>query len=98
VASTGRRHGGGFLLFDKIDHGALLSLVGQPVRAVQYVVGNPLFAVQMTRHNLAAGLEAPLRLLVSMCPGGNGATRSFAAPFAGPRLRAPADHGTLPCC
>jgi uncharacterized protein (DUF302 family) len=54
----------GFMLFGTQDHGALLSMVGQPARAVQYVLGNPLFAVQMTRHNVAAGLYVPLRLLV----------------------------------
>ena len=54
----------GFMLFGTMDHGALLSMAGKPVKAVQYVVGNPLFAVQMTRYNLAAGLYAPLRLLV----------------------------------
>ena len=33
-------------------------------KAIQYVLGNPLIAVQMTQHNLAAGLYAPLRVLV----------------------------------
>ena len=28
------------------------------------MVGNPLFAMQMTRYNLAAGLYAPLRVLI----------------------------------
>ena len=55
---------GGFMLFGTMDHGPLLSLSGKPARAVQYVIGNPLFAVQMTRHNVASGLYAPLRLLV----------------------------------
>jgi uncharacterized protein (DUF302 family) len=55
----------GLLLFGTTDHGAWLSLLrGQPARAVQYVLGNPLVAVRMTRHNVAAGLYAPLRLLV----------------------------------
>jgi uncharacterized protein (DUF302 family) len=54
----------GFVLFGTMDHGALLAMSGQPARVVQYVIGNPLFAVQMTRHNVAAGLYAPLRLLV----------------------------------
>jgi uncharacterized protein (DUF302 family) len=54
----------GFMLFGTFDHGALLSLSGKPARAVQYVVGNPLFAAQMTRYNIAAGLYAPLRLLI----------------------------------
>jgi uncharacterized protein (DUF302 family) len=54
----------GFMLFDTIDHGVILSIFGEKNKAVQYVVGNPLIAMQMTRHNLAAGLYAPLRVLV----------------------------------
>src|SRR5262245_53168875 len=51
----------GFMLFGKNNHGALLRLAGQKRKAVQYVVGNPLFAVRMTRHDVRAGLYAPLR-------------------------------------
>ena len=54
----------GFLLFGTNDHGSLLRLVGQKRKAVQYVVGNPLFALQMTQHDIRAGLYAPLRVLV----------------------------------
>jgi len=54
----------GFMLFGTIDHGSLLSLAGQQRKGVQYVLGNPLIAIEMTRHNLASGLYAPLRLLV----------------------------------
>lgn len=54
----------GFMLFDAIDHGALLALAGQSGRALQIVLGNPLFALEMTRHDLAAALYAPLRMLV----------------------------------
>ena len=54
----------GFLLFGTTDHGALLRIVGQKRKAVQYVVGNPLFALQMTQHDLRAGLYAPLRVLL----------------------------------
>ncbi len=56
----------GFVRFDRVtDHGSLLPLVGQSAgRAVQYVIGNPLIAVEMTRHNLAAGLYAPLRVIL----------------------------------
>jgi hypothetical protein len=39
----------GFMLFRTSDHGALLRLVGQKKKAIQYLVGNPLFAVQMTQ-------------------------------------------------
>jgi uncharacterized protein (DUF302 family) len=54
----------GFMLFGTNDHGALLRLAGQQRKAVQYVVGNPLFALQMTRHDIRASLYAPLRVLL----------------------------------
>jgi uncharacterized protein (DUF302 family) len=54
----------GLMLFGTNDHGALLRLAGQKRKAIQYIVGNPLFALQMTRHDVRAGLYAPLRLLI----------------------------------
>ena len=54
----------GFMLFATHHHGALLRLAGQRRKAVQYVVGNPLFALQMTQHDIRAGLYAPLRVLL----------------------------------
>ena len=54
----------GFMLFRTSDHGALLHLAGQKKRAIQYLVGNPLFAVQMTEHDIRASLYAPLRVLI----------------------------------
>src|SRR5262249_16228587 len=52
----------GFMLFGTTDHGSLLRLAGQKRKAIQYVVGNPLFALQMTQHDIRAGLYAPLRV------------------------------------
>ncbi len=46
------------------DHGSLLKIAGQTKKAVQYEIGNPLTASKMTRHRLAAGLYAPLRVLL----------------------------------
>jgi uncharacterized protein (DUF302 family) len=54
----------GFMLFATHNHGALLRLAGQKRKAVQYVVGNPLFAFQMTQHDIRASLYAPLRVLL----------------------------------
>jgi uncharacterized protein (DUF302 family) len=54
----------GFMLFATHDHGSLLGLVGPGRKALQYILGNPLFAVQMTRHAIAASLYAPLRVLL----------------------------------
>lgn len=46
------------------DHGALLEIVGHPRNAIQYEIGNPVTASKMTRHRLAAGLYAPLRVVL----------------------------------
>jgi homoserine O-acetyltransferase len=54
----------GIMLFGTQDHGLLLRFVGQKRKAVQYIVGNPLFAVEMTRHDIGASLYAPLRVLI----------------------------------
>jgi uncharacterized protein (DUF302 family) len=60
----------GFMLFRTSDHGALLRLAGQTRKAVQYLLGNPLFAIRMTQHDIRAGLYAPLRVLVYEDEGG----------------------------
>ena len=54
----------GLMLFRTSDHGSLLRLVGQKKKAIQYLVGNPLVAIQMTQHDLRASLYAPLRVLL----------------------------------
>jgi hypothetical protein len=48
----------GFMLFGTSNHGALLRLAGRKKKAIQYLVGNPLFAVEMTRHAIGASLYA----------------------------------------
>ena len=52
------------MLFATHNHGALLRLAGQRQKAIQYVVGNPLIALQMTQHDIRAGLYVPLRVLL----------------------------------
>lgn len=66
ITQTVEEHSGssGFTLFSKVDHGLLLSRRGKTSRAIQYTLGNPLLALQMTSHMLETGLYAPLRLLV----------------------------------
>ena len=51
-------------IFLSRDHGSLLRIAGDARKAVQYEIGNPLTASKMTRHQLAAGLYAPLRVLL----------------------------------
>jgi hypothetical protein len=59
-----RRHGPPLWLFLIRDHGALTAADGQVSKAKQYEIGNPLTAESMTRHVLAAGLYAPLRVIL----------------------------------
>jgi uncharacterized protein (DUF302 family) len=55
----------GLMIFDMQNHGALLAVVGQPAKkAKRYHIGNPLIAAQMTRHDIRAGLYAPLTVFV----------------------------------
>jgi uncharacterized protein (DUF302 family) len=50
-------------IFGQRDHGALLTIAGLTRRSIQYDIGNPLTASKMTRHQLSAGLYAPVRVL-----------------------------------
>ncbi len=50
-------------LFGTRDHGALVAGEGHAKKAIQFEIGNPLTAERMTRHHLAAGLYAPLRIV-----------------------------------
>ena len=51
-------------IFGERDHGALLQIAGKRRNALQYDIGNPLTASKMTRHQLAAALYAPLRVVL----------------------------------
>ncbi len=51
-------------LFETRDHGALVAAEGHARKAIQFEIGNPLTAERMTRHRLAAGLYAPLRVIL----------------------------------
>ena len=59
---SARRSGPKLWLFLTRDHGALTAADGLTSKAMQYDIGNPLTAERMTRHQLAAGLYAPLRV------------------------------------
>jgi hypothetical protein len=51
-------------MFLKRDNGALLEVIGRLGKALQYEIGNPHIVSKMTRHRLAAGLYAPLRVIL----------------------------------
>jgi uncharacterized protein (DUF302 family) len=54
----------GLILFRIDQHGYLLNVIGRPRKAKQYLIGNPMTATRMTRHDIRAALYAPLRVLV----------------------------------
>lgn len=60
----------GLMIFLMFDHGAALNMVGARRNAKQYLIGNPLTAIQMTEHDIRAALYAPLRVLVYEQKGG----------------------------
>ena len=53
-----------FTILSKIEPGALLRLSGKTSRAIQYVAGNPLLAIQMIEHAPEVALYAPLHFVV----------------------------------
>ena len=54
----------GFMRFLTVDHGAWLTRIGLKARARMYTIGNPLIAQTMLKHDTAAGLNVPVRLMI----------------------------------
>lgn len=59
-------------IFKVRDHGALLKIVGNARNALQYDIGNPVTASLMTRHQLAAALYPPIRVVLYENDAGHG--------------------------
>src|SRR4029078_6203203 len=60
-------HGGqsGFMLFATLDHGAWIKKTGIARNVLRVVIGNPLIAITMIRHDVTAGLFVPVELLIA---------------------------------
>jgi uncharacterized protein (DUF302 family) len=55
----------GFMRFLTLDHGAWMKkFEGGTAKAKMYTLGNPLIARTMLRHEMAAGLNVPVRVLI----------------------------------
>jgi uncharacterized protein (DUF302 family) len=54
----------GFMRFLTADHGAWLARIGLNAKARMYTIGNPLIARTMLEHDIAAGLNVPVRLMI----------------------------------
>jgi uncharacterized protein (DUF302 family) len=54
----------GFMLFGVVDHGTWITKAGIDRKALRVILGNPLIAITMLRHDVTAGLFAPVELLL----------------------------------
>ena len=70
----------GFMLFHEIDHGGWLPKFGINRRTVRWILGNPLIAITMIRHDITAGLFAPVEILVTERDSGPGTTITYLRP------------------
>src|SRR5260370_15406448 len=70
----------GFMLFHEIDHGGWLPRFGINRRVVRWILGNPLTAITMIRHDITAGFFAPVEVLVTEKERGSGPTITYGRP------------------
>jgi uncharacterized protein (DUF302 family) len=70
----------GFMLLAEIDHGGWLPKFGIKQRTMRLMLGNPLYAITMIRHDITAGLFAPVELLVTETVDRAGATVTYVRP------------------
>ena len=54
----------GFMLFTLFDHGAWIGKTGIDRKVLRAIIGNPMIAITMLRHDVRAGLFAPVELLL----------------------------------
>ncbi|MEB3071419.1 DUF302 domain-containing protein [[Mycobacterium] vasticus] len=54
----------GFMLFTTFDHGGWIAKAGIDRKVLRVIIGNPLIAITMLRHDVTAGLFAPVELLL----------------------------------
>jgi uncharacterized protein (DUF302 family) len=61
---TARIGPSGFTRFLTVDHGAWLPFHGKAAKLRMYTIGNPMIAYTMLRHDVAAGLNVPVRVMI----------------------------------
>jgi uncharacterized protein (DUF302 family) len=52
------------MLFEVFDHGAWIRKTGIERKVLRVILGNPLIAITMLRHDVTAGLFAPVEVLL----------------------------------
>ncbi|WP_091738091.1 DUF302 domain-containing protein [Phenylobacterium immobile] len=70
----------GFMQFAVLSHSGWLPLYGINRRAERWILGNPLIAITMIKHDISAGLFAPVELLLTDNEDKNGCTIDYVLP------------------
>lgn len=68
----------GFMLFAVIDHGSWITKASIDRQVMRVILGNPLIAITMLRHDVNAGLFAPVELLIA--DEGQGSSLTYVKP------------------
>jgi hypothetical protein len=71
---------GEFMLFHEINHSQWLPVYGMTRRVLRLIVGNPIIAITMMRDDLAAGLFAPVEVLLVEHDNGEGCSVVYILP------------------
>jgi uncharacterized protein (DUF302 family) len=61
----------GFMLFGLFNHGGWITKAGIDRKVLRVILGNPLIAITMLRHDVSAGLFAPVEVLIADEPDGH---------------------------
>lgn len=70
----------GFMLFLEINHGEWLRTFGIDRKVVRWIFGNPIIAYTMIRHDITAGLFAPVEVLLFENESAAGCTITYDLP------------------
>ncbi len=68
------------MLFAEMDHGAWLKIFGVRRKVMRWIFGNPVIAYTMLKHDIIAGLFAPIEFLLFENESGSGATLVYDLP------------------
>jgi uncharacterized protein (DUF302 family) len=87
----------GFILFGQFDHGGWITKAGIDRKVLRVILGNPLIAITMLRHDVTAGLFAPVEVLI-LDEGDGGSSLTYVKPSSlmvvepNPELRSAAEE------
>jgi len=70
----------GFMQFAVLNHSPWLPLYGINRRAERWILGNPLIAITMIKHDISAGLFAPVEMLLTENEDKNGCAIDYVMP------------------